>query len=593
MARTNARPGRTVAVFFILLAIAYGLVALIGTWKPALGLDLEGGTQIQLTAKGNSIKSDQLEEAANIIDDRVNGSGVSEAEVTTQGSNMIVVQIPGSSKNASLVDTVTRQAQLRFRLVAQVTPTTTPQTPLPSGSPTATQQPGVGVTLPPSSSPSSSQSDKPKDKSTNNGGNNRTPALLGKSKPDPKKNKGDKNKPSSSPSASPTANAPESTSDVDYTDANKKAYSDELNWITNPDPQSVAVYNAFTCPAKTPVVDDPTIPIVTCSEKPDPTTGQYEKYLLSPAVIEGTQISSASAIAPGSTQGQVKWTVQLKLKKEGADEQLKLSQAMVGDQNKLTAIVLDGKVVTATYFSDVIPDGTSQIEGSFTEDDAKSLATSLKYGALPISFDSGKTTSQVIGPSLAGDQLSAGITAGLAGLLLVMIYCLLYYRGLGLVVIASLLVAGASTYAMVLLLAKSAGFTLTLPGIAGLIVAVGITADSFIVFFERIRDEMRSGKSMRVAVEAGWMRARSTCVAADAVSILAAVVLYIFAAGVVKGFAFALGLSTLIDLAVFFWFTHPMVSWLARFPFFNKGHKLSGLDAENLGIDRLPAGGRA
>jgi preprotein translocase subunit SecD len=174
-----------------------------------------------------------------------------------------------------------------------------------------------------------------------------------------------------------------------------------------------------------------------------------------------------------------------------------------------------------------------------------------------------------------------------------MIYCLLYYRGLGLVVIASLLVAGASTYAMVLLLAKSAGFTLTLPGIAGLIVAVGITADSFIVFFERIRDEMRSGKSMRVAVEAGWMRARSTCVAADAVSILAAVVLYIFAAGVVKGFAFALGLSTLIDLAVFFWFTHPMVSWLARFPFFNKGHKLSGLDAENLGIDRLPAGGRA
>jgi preprotein translocase subunit SecD len=176
---------------------------------------------------------------------------------------------------------------------------------------------------------------------------------------------------------------------------------------------------------------------------------------------------------------------------------------------------------------------------------------------------------------------------------LVMLYCLFYYRGLGLVVIASLFVAAATTYALVLLLAKSAGFTLTLPGIAGLIVAVGITADSFIVFFERIRDEMRSGKSMRVAVEAGWIRARATCVAADSVSVLAAVVLYVFAAGVVKGFAFALGLSTIIDLAVFFWFTHPMVSWLARFPFFNKGHRLSGLDAESLGIDRLPAGGRA
>jgi preprotein translocase subunit SecD len=166
----------------------------------------------------------------------------------------------------------------------------------------------------------------------------------------------------------------------------------------------------------------------------------------------------------------------------------------------------------------------------------------------------------------------------------VMLYCLIYYRGLGLVVITSLVVAGVSTYGLVLLLAKTAGFTLTLPGIAGLIVAVGITADSFVVFFERIRDEMREGKSMRVAVEAGWLRARNTCLAADSVSLLAAVVLYIFAAGVVKGFAFALGLSTIIDLVVFFWFTKPMVTWLGHFTFFNKGHRLSGLDAENLGL---------
>ena len=177
-----------------------------------------------------------------------------------------------------------------------------------------------------------------------------------------------------------------------------------------------------------------------------------------------------------------------------------------------------------------------------------------------------------------------------------MLYCLFYYRGLGVVVIVSLLVAAAATYGLVLLLSKTAGFTMTLPGIAGLIVAVGITADSFIVFFERIRDEMRDGRSMRVAVEAGWVRARNTCLAADSVSLLAAVVLYFFAAGVVKGFAFALGLSTLIDLVVFFWFTKPMVSWLGHFEFFNKGHKLSGLDAENLGLDRLPGvsvGGRA
>jgi preprotein translocase subunit SecD len=588
MARSSARrarPGRTVTVFFIVLAIAYGLVALIGTWKPALGLDLEGGTQITLVAQGNVAK-DELQQARNIINDRVNGSGVAEADVTTQGNNEIVVQVPGSTKN-SLVQLVADPARLRFRLVGIVPSATTPQT-TPSTSPSLSPSPGVGVTLPPSTGPT--KSGKPKSQST---GKNRAPALLGQAKPkkDAKKgNKPKKNKPSSPastpPSTPPAANVPDSTSKVTYTAANKKAYGDALTWMSNPDPQSVAVYNAYTCPPKGQVVDSPDIPLVTCDD-------QGQKYLLSPTVIEGTEINSASATAPGSQQGQVDWEVALTLKSHGADVQRNLSSAMAGDQTKLVAIVLDGRVVTATYFQSVIPDGTSTIQGNFTEGTAKSLATSLKYGALPITFDKSKTTNVVIGPSLAGDQLSAGITAGIAGLLLVMLYCLLYYRGLGLVVITSLVVAGATTYAMVLLLAKSAGFTLTLPGIAGLIVAVGITADSFIVFFERIRDEMRSGKSMRVAVEAGWIRARATCVAADSVSILAAVVLYIFAAGVVKGFAFALGLSTIIDLAVFFWFTKPMVSWLARFAFFNKGHRLSGLDAENLGLDRLPAGGRA
>jgi preprotein translocase subunit SecD len=582
MARTSARPGRTVTVFFVGLAVAFGLVALIGTWKPALGLDLQGGTQITLTAKGN-VSRDNLNEAANIIDSRVNGSGVSEATVNTQGSNQIVVQIPGNTSN-SLIQTVVRQAQLRFRLVAQVVPTTAP-TPAPSGSPSAS------IPVAPSSGPTKGQkSDQPKAKQSNQSGKNRPP-FLGKKDT---KNK-NKDKPSQSPSQAPTQSPTQSTtqsqdgkgdapstSQITYTPENKQSFQDALTWMKNPDPQSVAVYNAYTCPSQTPVVDDPTIPIVTCDD-------QGQKYLLSPSLIEGTSITSASA---GIPQNQVQWAVNLQLDGKGSAEQLKLSQAMVGTSDQF-AIVLDGQVISAPTFNGVIPNGTSQITGNFTESEAKSLATSLKYGALPITFDKDKTVILRIGPSLAGDQLTAGITAGIAGLLLVMIYCLLYYRGLGLVVIASLLVAGATTYAMVLLLAKSAGFTLTLPGIAGLIVAVGITADSFIVFFERIRDEMRSGKSMRVAVEAGWVRARATCLAADAVSILAAVVLYIFAAGVVKGFAFALGLSTVIDLAVFFWFTHPMVSWLARFPFFNKGHKLSGLDAENLGLDRLPAGGRA
>jgi preprotein translocase subunit SecD len=576
MARNSARPGRTVTVFFLGLAIAYALVALVGTWKPALGLDLEGGTQITLIAKG-SVSSDNLQTAADIIDQRVNGSGVTEASVNTQGSNEIVVQVPGASRK-SLVDTVTRVAQLRFRLVAQVGPTGTTTPPTTGSSPTAS--PGSGVLLP-SKSSNPKATAKPSGKNT---GKNRAPYVLGKNHK--KHTTSTKSpKPSASPTAAPTPSGPTSTSKVNYTAANRQSFQNGLAWMTNPDPQSVAVYNAYTCPTDKPVKDDPALPLVTCQGS--------QKFLLSPAQIEGTQITSASAAAPGSSQGQVQWTVNIQLDNAGADTQRKLSSAMAGDTSKLFAIVLDGKVISTPYYQGVIPNGTSQISGNFTESSAKSLATSLKYGALPITFDQSKTTNQVIGPSLAGDQLRAGLTAGIAGLILVMIYCLLYYRGLGLVVIASLLVAGATTYALVLLLAKSAGFTLTLPGIAGLIVAVGITADSFIVFFERIRDEMRGGKSMRVAVEAGWVRARATCLAADAVTILAAVVLYIFAAGVVKGFAFALGLSTLIDLAVFFWFTHPMVSWLARFAFFNKGHRLSGLDAENLGLDRLPVGGRA
>ncbi len=201
------------------------------------------------------------------------------------------------------------------------------------------------------------------------------------------------------------------------------------------------------------------------------------------------------------------------------------------------------------------------------------------------------------GPTLAADQLSAGLLAGAVGLALVIVYCMFYYRGLGIVVVASLGVAAAITYAAVLFLSENAGFTLTLPGIAGLIVAVGITADSFIVFFERIRDEMRDGRSLRVAIEAGWARAKMTCLAADAVSLLAAVVLFIFAIGVVKGFAFALGISTVIDLVVFFLFTKPMVTWLGRFKFFSTGHRLSGLSASHIGIERIgsarPAGGTA
>jgi preprotein translocase subunit SecD len=568
MARNRYRPGRHVAMFFLGLAIAYGLVALLGTWTPSLGLDLEGGTRITLAATGNDVSETNLKEAAGIIDDRVNGSGVSEAEVTTQGNQFVTVEIPGESRQ-DLVDTVKRQAQLRFRVVACTSVDAacggagaTPQAP---------QQPAVpggGVTVPSAPEQGSGNNDKSGDDNSKN----RPHFFAGGQKQQ------DKQSESPSPSESSSPSAPAQPS------AGGDLVDDPLKWMNTPDPASVQAFNDYECPPKgqaTLVEDDPDKPLVTCDEN-------GVKYLLSKSMIEGTDLTSASAGIPNQS---VNWAVDLKFDGDGTQEFTKISQTLYGTQKQF-AIVLDGRVISAPTMNGIITNGQAQITGDFTEAQATSLATGLKYGALPIAFEKDPKV-EIVGPSLAGDQLSAGLVAGAFGLGLVMLYCLLYYRGLGLVVIASLVVAAAATYAMVLLLSESAGFTLSLPGVAGLIVAVGITADSFIVYFERIRDEMRDGKSMRVATESGWKRARNTCLAADAVSLLAAVVLYIFAAGVVKGFAFALGLSTLIDLAVFFWFTHPMVSWLARFEFFNRGHKLSGLDAESLGLDRLPMGARA
>lgn len=549
MAARRPNPGRTLVVFFLVTALSYGLVALAGVWKPKLGLDLQGGTRITLIAKGD-VSSESLAEARGIIQDRVNGSGVAEAEVSTQGNKYVVVEIPGESRR-DLVETVKRQAQLRFRVVAAV----------------ADGAPGAGSTAPsnggvPGSSPPSG---------TAPGSSNRAPYAWA----DEKSQDQDATT-SPTPSEPPTAEEPAPAEGID----------DPLTWMNSPDAKSLAAFNQFSCPAPgepISVDDDPDKPLVTCDER-----GQ--KMLLSTALIEGTDLSSASTLPP--SQQSVEWGVDLNFNRAGTTEFARISQALVNTQKQF-AIVLDGRVISAPTMEGLITDGNAQITGQFTEAEARSLATSLKYGALPISFEADPPV-ELVGPSLAGNQLSAGITAGLAGLLLVMLYCLFYYRGLGLVVIASLLVAAALTYSLVVLLSEGVGFTLSLPGIAGLIVAVGITADSFIVFFERIRDEMRDGKSMRIAVEAGWRRARNTCLAADAVSLLAAVVLFIFAAGVVKGFAFALGLSTLIDLAVFFWFTHPMVSWLARFPFFNRGHAMSGLSADTLGLaSTSTAGGKA
>lgn len=609
MARSTAlRPGRTLVVFFLGVAILFGLVALAGSWKPSLGLDLQGGARITLTAQGDP-SSNNLEQARSIINERVNGSGVAEAEVTIQDNRYVVVEVPGDVENRrQLEETVKRQAQMRFRLVAcsdqtgcvagaAATPEVTPGTDTPG---TGAADPSDPAAPGDSASPTGGASEQPtgKPSSTASGANR---PVTGFAQTDETPSPTPTGTPTGSPTADPTGSAtadpsadPGASSTAtpqvpDYSGPTAGETDKLLAWQDGPDQASVDAFNAFTCPqggARADVVDDPNRPLVTCEY--DPESGATTKYLLSAAAIEGTDLNSASA---GIPQGQAQWIVQLDIGGKGEDAFDTISQRLTGTQKQF-AIVLDGQVISAPTMTSRISNGEAQIEGNFTEDSANSLATSLKFGALPITFDP-DVTSEEIGPSLAGDQLSAGLWAGAFGLGLVMLYCLLYYRGLGLVVVASLGVAAAMSYGLVLLLSKTAGFTLTLPGIAGFIIAVGVTADSFIIFFERIRDEMREGRSMRVAVETGWKRARVTRLAANVVSLLSAAVLYIFATGVVKGFGFALGLSTLIDLAVLFWFTKPMVSYLAQYTFFNGGGKLSGLSKETLGMDAVPAGGKA
>ena len=320
--------------------------------------------------------------------------------------------------------------------------------------------------------------------------------------------------------------------------------------------------------------DDPTKYMLTCSKD------GFEKFVLAPAFITGDQVSDSQASLP--QQGAGGWMVTLDFDSQGAT---KLSEASItlsklpSPQNRF-GIVLDGLVVSAPFFSEPILGGKAQIEGSFKAEEAKQLSQVLRYGALPVTLNIAESTS--ISPTLGQDQLSAGLLAGAIGLILVVIYLLIYYRALGFVAVFSLIVAAGFLWLLIIALGRSIGFTLTLAGIAGAIVAIGITADSFVVYFERIRDEIRDGKSLRVATELGWVRARRTLLAADFVSLLAAVVLYALSVGSVRGFAFTLGLTTVIDVLVAFWFTHPLVTYFGKSSWADSGGILTGVSRKRL-----------
>jgi preprotein translocase subunit SecD len=579
----HTAPGRTLAILAAFL-VALGVWTFAGDpHTPKLGLDLRGGTQVILSpvqepGATGTVTDDQLKQTVEIIRQRVDGLGVAESEVTTQGSGeraSIIVSIPGAT-NQAILDSLATTAKLDFRPVlledngfAAVVPSASPSvtsSAAPSGSASAgspSSSPSVSAT---SATPAVSAS--PTTSASGNG------ARLPKSVRGTATSASPTPSPSASvkPSATPTAAANAPITSVNGLPPIQSTAND------------AALQQAFAdldC-AKTGATKggpaDPNKYLVTCSKD-----GKV-KYLLDKAAVQGTEVTGASAGL--STQGVGGWEVNLTFSSTGAQQFATVTGELAKNpspQNQF-GIVLDGLVESSPYVSQAIQGGNAVISGSFTPEEAKALANVLKYGSLPVTL----TVSSVeqVSPTLGQDQLTAGLLAGALGLLLVIIYLVIYYRALGLVAVASLLVAAAITYGLFVVLGRQLGFALSLAGVAGAIVAIGITADSFVVYFERIRDEIREGRSLRAAGDAGWIRARRTILAADFVSFLAAVVLYFLSVGSVRGFAFTLGLTTLVDVGVAFAFTRPLVSLLMRTAWFTSGSHWTGLSPDRLGVKR-------
>lgn len=522
MASSVTKPARKkLAWMLALLVTCAGLIGIgVATnqpgaaFTPELALDLQGGTSIILSptvAEGETVSTEQLNQAVGIIRQRVDSTGVSESTITTSGNANIVVEIPGTPSETTL-QLIKSSAKLEFRAV------------LLASAGTAAQVGGdVSATASPSASATPSQ-------------------------------------PVTQPSVAPTNGS-------------------DLNWIT---PELRRQFDAFDCSKQFRApgqVDDMKAPLITCD------TGRFQKYILGPVELDGTNISDATAgtITTQTGASTNEWAVNLVFDGAGTSIFSAVTSRLfpLETPRNQFAVTLDGYVITDPAAKAVITNGEAQITGGFTKESSQSLADQLKYGSLPIGFE--VQSQENISATLGSESLRSGLLAGLIGLLLVVIYSLFQYRALAVVTVGSLLVAAVLTYLLIALLSWRQGYRLSLSGVAGLIVAIGITADSFIVYFERVRDELRDGRSLSTAVDAAWTRAIRTILVSDAVSLLAAVVLFSLTVGSVKGFAFTLGLTTLVDLAVVVLFTHPILQVLAQRKFFSSGHKWSGFDSKAIG----------
>jgi preprotein translocase subunit SecD len=514
-----------------MLAIIVGFAGLIAvgsltdenaSFTPKLALDLQGGTQVILSPlllDGQDVTPEQLDQAVSIIRQRVDASGVSESQVITQGDRNIIVSIPGIPDDNTLA-LIKASAKLEFRAVLV----------------TSTGAPSSSVDQP----------ETPVEGETTDG----------------------KGTPESPAPEAVAPNVPTATP----TDAS------DLNWVSldlQKQFDALDCASSFREPGQ---VDDPTIPLITCD-----TTGT-QKFILGPVEVEGANISDASNGTVQSSTGASTntWAVNLDFDASGTQAFADVTQRLfplTSPRNQF-AITLDGYVITAPATQAVITGGSAQITGNFDRDSSKVLADQLKYGSLPIGFE--VQSQENISASLGSEQLTNGVIAAIIGMILVVAYSVFQYRGLAIVTLGSLIVFAILVYLVVAVLSWRQGFRLSLAGVTGLIVSIGITVDSFIVFFERVRDEIREGRSLETAVENGWRKGIRTILASDMVSFTAAVTLFLLTVGNVRGFAFTLGLTTLIDLVVVVLFTYPMLQLLARTRFFSSGHPWSGFDSKSL-----------
>ena len=627
--KQTKHPGRRLLTLLLAVvvgysALAFGTATHRTTMTPGLALDLEGGTQIILTpttTDGSEITDENVNEAIGVIRQRVDASGVSEAQISRQGGQNIVVSLPGAPSPETL-ELVRTSAVLYFRPVIRViqgSAATLAQVRNQIAQQAASASAGAPATAPaqttaPAAEPTADQAD-----SEEGGAEGATEQATDQAGAEGAQ-EGASAQPTPAPTALTTVTPEEVATSMADVNGDGAIGSDPLpatsqddssdSWITEQ-----LLYDAYMTDCKAPEnltgqAQDPSVAVISCAKD-----GSGATYVLGPADIAGTDIANANAGLETTDQGTTtnNWVVSLEFDKEGTAAFAEVSKRLLAYRDKAAAagsdqngaqstdsqkaqfaIVLDGLTIMASGFNPSvvapITDGRVQITGGFTQAQAKTLANQLSFGSLPLTFT--VQSEQQISATLGTEQLRNGLIAGLIGFLLIIVYLLWQYRGLAVVAVASLIAAAASTYLVIALLSWSMGYRLSLAGVAGLIISIGITMDSFIIYFERVRDEVRHGRTLVAAVDEGWTHARRTIIVSDAVNLVAAIVLYFLAVGGVQGFAFTLGVTTVVDLAIIILFTHPMMVQILRIRFFGEGHRLSGLDPEHLGARSLAAYGR-